>query len=254
MENDSQLTSVHKAIRVLRLFSQDEPELGISEISRKLGIAKSTISRLVQILCEEDILERNGETRKYRLSLAAFEIGSVVYHEMEVAQIALPLLKSMVDKVNGVIQLSTYDNGGIVYLLKIPEQKDSKIINTMGRRVPSHCTASGKLLLAHQDEEEIARYITQPLKAYTNKTICSSEELWNELILIRKRGYSISHGEYREMISSVAMPIFNDDDDVIASLSVTKPTHLMQSLQIKQIVEQMRVFSRLISEQMGSMI
>ncbi|WP_071394842.1 IclR family transcriptional regulator [Bacillus tuaregi] len=121
----------------------------------------------------------------------------------------------------------------------------------MGKRVPSHCTAAGKALLAFQEDEEIACYINQPLKAITRHTITSSEDLWNDLINIRKQGYSISHGEYREMISAVAIPVFDDDNRVIVSLSVTKPTNLLSNGHIQRIVPALKNYGQLISEQLG---
>jgi len=121
----------------------------------------------------------------------------------------------------------------------------------MGKRVPSHCTAAGKALLAYQDEQEIARYINHPLKAFTKITITSPEELWNELLKIRKQGYSISHGEYREMISSVAIPIFDDENSITAALSVTKPTNLLTNGQIHRLLPEIKTYGRLISERLG---
>ncbi|WP_017727646.1 IclR family transcriptional regulator [Halalkalibacterium ligniniphilum] len=247
----NQLSSVHKAIRILKAFTQEEPELGISELSKRFGLAKSTVSRLIQILCEENLVQRNEETRKYHLSLGAFEIGSVVYHEIEVAQVALPLLKQMLDKVRGVIQMVTYDKGEIVYLIRLPEDRDSKVINTMGKRLPSHCTAAGKVLLAYQDEQEIAHYLQKDLNAFTERTITSKEDLWNELIKIRRKGYALSHGEFRTGVSSVSVPVYDEFDRVVVALSVTRPTELMSSGQVERVKGEMEIYSRLISESLG---
>ncbi len=252
--DNNQLTSVHKAIRILRAFTQEEPELGISELSKRFGFAKSTVSRLIQILCEENLVRQNKETRKYHLSLGAFEIGSVVYHEIEVARVALPLLKQMLDKVRGVIQMVTYDKGEIVYLIRLPEDRDSKIINTMGKRIPSHCTAAGKVLLAYQDEEEIARFLQNELKPFTENTIISKEAFWDEMINIRRRGFATSHGEFRKGVSAVAVPIYDEFDKVVGALNVTRPTELFSSGQIERVKTEMSMYSRLISESLGMVL
>ena len=247
------LTSVHKAIHILRLFSQYKPDLGITEISEKLGFPKSTVSRLMSILCEENLVQKNENTKKYQLSLTALEIGSVVYHQLEVTQVALPYMDKISDKVKGVVQLVKYDQGEIVYLLRFPEHKDELIINSIGNRVPSHCTAAGKMLLAMQSEEEISSYLERDLVAYTDKTITSPEKLWNNLIEIRKKGYAISHEEFKNGVSAVALPIYDNSDQVIAAISVTKPTRFLRSTsQIEYILKEMRVYSRLISEKLGS--
>jgi DNA-binding IclR family transcriptional regulator len=251
-EKDS-LSSVHKAMRILREFSQDEPELGITELSNRLSMAKSTVSRLIQILCEENMMQKNEQTRKYHLSLTAFEIGSVVYHEMELCQMAIPLLKKMLAAVQGAIQMVTYDKGGIVYLIKLPEDKDTKILNTMGKRVPAHCTASGKMMLAHQDEAEINRVLQSDLKAYTRKTITSPDKLKAELKKIKEAGYAVSHEEFAEGMSSVAIPVYDDMSRVLAAICVTKPTSHLSSAQIQHLLKEMKMYSRLITEQLGKM-
>ncbi len=248
-----QITSVQKALRILKLFSHKDPELGVSEISRRLGIAKSTVSRLVQILCQEGLLKKNPETRKYHLSLTVFEIGSIVYQEIDIVQVALPLLKKLLPVVNGVIQLAIYDNGGIVYLLKLPEHHDQHVINSMGKRVPAHLTAAGKALLAFQSDEEIAQYISKPLERSTEQTITCSDKLWNELIKIRESGYSTSFGEYQEMVGAVAIPIMDEEGKVMASLSVTKPKNLLNSNQIQRILPEMKMKGRIIAERLEGM-
>lgn len=248
---EDSITSVHKAIRILREFSQNEPELGISQLSRRLGMAKSTVSRLVQILCDENMVVQNAETRKYHLSLAAFEIGSVVYHEMELCQIALPLLKKMLSGIQAAIQMVTYDKGGIVYLLKLPDHRDGKILNVMGKRVPAHCTASGKVMLAFQDEREKNRVLSSELKAYTRKTITCPDKLRDELRTIRQKGYAVSHDEFSQGMSSVAVPVFNDFDEIIAAICILRPTGQITDANIPFLLREMRMYSRLITEQLG---
>lgn len=245
------MTSVHKAIRILREFSQNEPELGISQLSRRLGIAKSTVSRLIHILCAENMVVQNPETRKYHLSLTAFEIGSVVYNEMELCQIAFPMLKKMLSTVQAAIQMVTYDNGGIIYLVKLPEHRDGKILNVMGKRVPAHCTASGKVMLAFQDEHEINRVMSHNLKAFTHKTITCPDKLRLELQTIRKRGYAVSHDEFNQGMSSVAVPVFNDYDAIIASICILRPTGQITDANIPPLLKEMKMYSRLITEQLG---
>src|SRR5712692_1442038 len=89
------LSSVHNAIRILREFSQDTPDLGVTELSRRLGLSKSSVFRLTRTLRDAQLLQKNQKTRKHHLGLTAFEIGAVVYHKMEICQVARPLLEKM---------------------------------------------------------------------------------------------------------------------------------------------------------------
>ncbi|GAB7389140.1 IclR family transcriptional regulator [Bacillaceae bacterium] len=244
------LSSVRNAIRILREFSQDEPELGITELSLRLDISKSSVHRLLKTLSEENLVKKNKKTRKYHLWLAAFEIGSVVYNGLEVCQTALPLLKKMTQTVPGVIQLVIYDHGEIVYLLKLPEDKETRIFNSMGKRVSAHCTASGKVLLAHQSEKEIARVLRGGLKACTCKTITSAEQLKRELKKIREQGFGTSREEFKLGICSLAVPVFNDRKQVVAAISATGPCPLFSPMKIPFYLKEMKTYSRLITEQL----
>lgn len=252
MKETEALTSVRNAVKILRTFSQDVPELGISEISRRLNIPKSSVARIIWTLCEEELLSRNPVTRKYRLGLPAFEIGSVFYHEMEICQVALPILKRMAKSISGVIQLVMYDSGGVVYLIRLPEEKDLKIVNTMGKRVPAHGTAAGKLLLAFQDSHEIERILSGRLKPFTIHTITSPDKLRSELEKIRNAGHALSDEEFSLGVYAVAIPVYDDYGTVIAALSVTR--HKV-STSVKsnsgELIQEMKIHSRLITEQLG---
>lgn len=244
------LSSVQNAIRVMRQFSFDEPELGITELHERLGISKSSIYRILQTLCAEHIIQQNPKTKKYHLGLSAFEIGCVVYHDIQVCQVALPLLQRMQLNIPTVIQLVVYDRGYSIYLLKLPEKKETQFFNRMGKRVPANATASGKVLLAYQSDREIERQCAKDLKSFTPYTITNPKVLWSELKNIRKNGYAFSKEEYKLGMEAVAVPIFDEmTEEIIAAISVTGPKRMFSPNQIQKYLKEMRFYSRLISEQ-----
>ncbi|MFC3882224.1 IclR family transcriptional regulator [Bacillus songklensis] len=245
------LSSVHNAVRILQTFSLSETELGISELSVRLGLAKSTVFRLMKTLNECGLVEKNMETQKYHLGIAAFELGFTVYHSMELRRVALPILDKLAKSIRRVVRLGVYDKGGIVYLCKRIHDEDNGTISQIGDRVPSYCTAVGKMLLANQNEKEIERVIEGSLTAYTNKTITSPRELKQQILDIKKRGYAVTMEELRNGISSVAVPVYNDMGKMIAAISVTGSKFNFYPNQIQQYVSEMRTCSRLITERLG---
>ncbi|WP_047151844.1 IclR family transcriptional regulator [Aneurinibacillus tyrosinisolvens] len=246
------LASVQNAIRVMREFSFDEPELGITELSHRLDLSKSAVYRILQTLCAEDILQQNPKTRKYYLGITAFEIGCVVYHDIEVCQVAFPLLNKLMNTVRGVIQLVMYDHGSVIYLLKLPEDRETQIFNRMGKRVPAYATASGKVLLAFQNERERERVCSGKLQPLTSNTITNQKELEDELNLIQEKGYALSKEEFRFGMYSVAVPIFDEmTKQIIAAISITGPRNLFSHSQMQANVKEMKYYSRLISEQLS---
>jgi IclR family KDG regulon transcriptional repressor len=244
-------TSIHKAIRILREFTRDEPELGVTELSRRVGIAKSTVGRLVQILEDVNLIQQNAATRKYHLSLNTLEIGAIAYHKMEVSQVAPPFLRKLLEAVRSEIQLLVYDQGSIVCLIKLPEDRDTRILTSMGMRVPCYCTAAGKVLLAFQPDGEISRVLQDELKRFTKNTITSPEAMRSEIIKIRDQGYAISDEEYREGLYAVSVPIFDDSHKVVAAIGVTRLKQMFPSSEIQFVLKDMKLYSRLISEQLG---
>lgn len=245
------LSSVHNAIRILQTFSLSETELGISELSVRLGLAKSTVFRLMKTLNAANLVEKNKETQKYHLGIAAFELGFIVYHSMELRRVSLPILDKLAKSIRRVVRLGVYDNGGVVYLCKRVHDDNNATISKIGDRVPSYCTAVGKMLLANQDEKEIERVIEGCLTAYTNKTITSPHKLKQQILDIKKMGYAVTMEELRKGISSVAVPVYNDMGKMIAAISVTGSKFHFYPNQIQQYVSEMRTCSRLITERLG---
>jgi DNA-binding IclR family transcriptional regulator len=245
------LSSVSNAIRILQTFSRSETELGISELSVRLGLAKSTVFRLMKTLNQANLVEKNPDTQKYHLGISAFELGFVAYHTMELRSVAFPILEKLAKSIRRVVRLGVYDRGGVVYLSKHTPEDDDGTISMIGDRSPVHCTAIGKMLLANQNDNEVERVATDRLKRYTNKTIITSHDLNKEIMEIRKKGYAVTIEELRSGISSVAVPVKDDLGKVVGSISVTGAKSHFYSSQIDQYVRELRTCSRLITERMG---
>ncbi|WP_394236416.1 IclR family transcriptional regulator [Niallia oryzisoli] len=245
------LSSVHNAIRILQTFSKTETELGITELSMRLGLAKSTVFRLMKTLNETNLVEKNQETQKYQLGIAAFELGFTVYHSMELRRVSVPVLDKLAKSINRVVRLGVYDKGGVVYLVKLSPNGESGTKSKIGDRIPTHCSAIGKMLLAHQSNDEVVRVIEGGLPRYTNNTIVTASDLEKNLIEIRQKDYALTMEELRDGISSVAVPVKNDLGKVVGAISITGSRASFSLNQIEQYVRELRQCSRLITEQMG---
>jgi DNA-binding IclR family transcriptional regulator len=167
---------------------------------------------------------------------------------MEISQVAIPMIEKVKSKLSGDIHMATYDQGDIIYLLRLGNQKKNWL--KIGRRVRSHATAAGKLLLAFQSDEEIQRVTASNLDKYTNKTITCASILMKEIKKIRTAGYATSAEEFIENVYSIAVPIYNDSGVVIAAISLTRESPFPSS-KIKEIVRELQLCSKLITENMG---
>ncbi|WP_174351146.1 IclR family transcriptional regulator [Paenibacillus sp. JMULE4] len=245
------LSSVHNALRILRVFTYENPEMGISELSAHLGLAKSTVFRLLCTLSEDHLVEKNKKSQKYHLGLAALELGFAVYHEMELRKVSLPLLERLTKSLRKVVHMGVYDNGEVVYICKLTPDDHLGTITQIGRRVPFHCTSVGKVLLAHQSESEISRLLRNRLTAHTNKTITDPDRLRSCMADVHKKGYAVSHDELKAGVSSVSVPVINDNGEVIAAISAAGSTAHFYDSQVQRYIRELKTCSRIITERLG---
>ncbi|GEO27837.1 IclR family transcriptional regulator [Alicyclobacillus acidoterrestris] len=248
-KQQEQLSSVHNAIRILQAFSEDNPVMGISELSERLGLAKSTIHRLLYTLNQAGLVDK--DSHKYRLGIGMFVIGSVVYRSAEIRVKAFPLLVDLMMCVRRIVRLAIYNSGSAVYLCKLPEDKETRMFSNIGKRVPCHSTSVGKLLLAFQEKDEIQRVLNRPMKAFTDMTITDPGELLEQLKHIREVGYAVTTEESTKGVCSLAIPVYDECHRVIAALSVTASRSQFLPTQVQEYLRSMRMYSRLITEQLS---
>src|SRR5881398_2742425 len=162
----ARLSSVANAIRLLTSFSGEEDELGITTLAGRLRLAKSTVHRLAATLTGAGFLEQNGETGKYRLGVALFELGALVRRRMDVANEARPKLRELLEKTGETVQLGIVDHFSVLYVYEMESRRAIRMAAAVGGRAPLHCTAVGKVLLAHQPGDFVKEAIGRGLTAY----------------------------------------------------------------------------------------
>ena len=221
------LSSVANAIRLTKVFSEQEYELGISALALRLGLAKSTVHRLATTLVEYDFLEQNRETGKYRPGLALFELGTLVRRKMDVMSEAQAEIHALAEATGETVQLAILDHLSVLYIRIRESHQAVRLSSGLGSRAPAHCTGVGKALLAYQPSELVKQVIEAGLKRYTDKTITEPEALLQELAAVRSRGYAIDDEEMEVGLRCVAAPIRNHTGEVAAAISVSAPVQRM---------------------------
>src|SRR5437763_15573844 len=186
----ARLSSVANAIRLLTSFSGEEDELGITTLATRLRLAKSTVHRLATTLTAAGFLEQS-ETGKYRLGVALFELGALVRRRMDVANEARPKLRELLEKTGETVQLGIVDHFSVLYVYEMESRRAIRMAAAVGGRAPLHCTAVGKVLLAHQPGDYVKEAIGRGLTAYTPKTITKREAGLAMLDEVRLRRHAI---------------------------------------------------------------
>src|SRR5512140_2805865 len=187
----TRLSSVANSIRLIKAFSDDEYEIGISNLAKRLGLAKSTVHRLASTLIDAGMLEQNTDNGRYRLGLSLFELGSLGRRKMDVSSEAKPYLKLLREKTGETVHLAILDEASVLFINNLESEHAVRMSVNVGVRAHAHCTAVGKALLAFQASEHLEQIMREGLHACTPKTITNPSDLRQELATVRARGYAI---------------------------------------------------------------
>jgi IclR family transcriptional regulator, KDG regulon repressor len=242
------LASVRNAARVLRAFSRAGQELGITELSRQLGLGKSTVHRLVTTLTAERLLERGSTPGRYRLGLVLYELGSNVTEHVDLHQAALPALATLRHETGEMVHVAVLDGLEVVYVERLESHNLLPIFRQVGHRLPAHWTSSGKILLAALPPDELTRRLAdwRPV-AQTPWTITDKNRLLTELVAVAERGWAQNNEEGHLGIVSVGAPIRGRDGKVMAAVSVVGDSARMRTMMRRAtalVVESAQVISR----------
>jgi IclR family transcriptional regulator, KDG regulon repressor len=218
------LSTVRNAARLLKVFRSRETDLGVSELSRRLGLGKSTVHRMLTTLVAEGLVEQNPRTGGYRLGIVMFELGQAVRVHMDLHAAVGPVLTELRTQTGESSQVGVLDGHEVVYVDRMESAHSLRLFTDTGRRVPVHCTSSGKVLLAYLPEARRQAVLrAAPLTALTPHTITSRDELAAELDRVRRRGWSEAVNEREIGIASIAAPIRDVSGEVVAAISIGVP-------------------------------
>ena len=223
----ARLSSVANSIRLLTSFSGEEDELGITTLAGRLRLAKSTVHRLAATLTSAGFLEQNGETGKYRLGVALFELGALVRRRMDVANEARPKLRELLEHTGETVQLGIVDHYSVLYVYEMESPRAIRMAAAVGGRAPLHCTAVGKVLLAFQPQDYVKQVIENGLTPYTSKTLTKRDAVIGMLDEVRLREHAIDDEESESGLRAIAAPVRNHTGAVIAALGVAAPVQRM---------------------------
>lgn len=211
------------AFKILRRI-RDNNGMRITDLSRDLGLAKSTVHRHLSTLHDEGYVIKEANT--YSLSLQFLDFGESARGRDPAYPMAGEKVKELAIETEERAQFLVEEHGLAVYVYREVGERAVQTDPGIGKRIPLHATAAGKAILAHSDREKVKEILTtQGLSALTDETITRKEELQNELEEIRSRGYGFNIQENITGLHAVGVPVMSPDGRVIGALSVSGPSH-----------------------------
>ncbi|GAW51815.1 Transcriptional regulator, IclR family [Nocardioides sp. PD653-B2] len=203
---------------IFSAFEGDGRPLTFSELSRRTGLPKTTVHRLVTQLADLRWLERTEEG--FTLSNRIFRLLLAVPARVELREAALPFMQDLYEATHETVHLAVRDDLSALYVEKIVGRRQVTSLTRVGGHMPLHCTGVGKVLLAHADAETAQRVLRQRLERMTTATITQPALLNAELRKIREGGHAYDRQESSVGMTCVAAAITNADGHVVGALSV----------------------------------
>ena len=247
----AQAPAVSGAIQILDLFLVHDEPMGITDLSRELGLSKATAFRIVHTLAAAEILERDRDQGKYRLGRKLLQLGSAVLARLDVADVAMPHLELLMRRYQEEVHVGVFVQGEVVYISKVEAFQLQRMNSRVGLRAPAFCTSIGRVLLAYQPDVVIQGVLAGPILPYTPRTVTDPDALRSILREVVERGYATSFEEYEIGLNSVGAPVFGAQGAVIAGVSVSGPAHRLNNAKVSQMLPELREATRAISVEMG---
>lgn len=244
--------SLQKAAQLMDALTDDRPDLSLSELARLCALHPSTARRLLATLEAAGLVQQDKRSHRYSLGMKLFELGHRVERRLELRAAARGVMRELVDRVEETAYLSTCQEGEVYYIDIVESAQTIKLTARIGQRLPLHSTGTGKVFLAAMSGEELGAILSRPLTRFTEFTICEAEKLRSELAEIRARGYAFTCEEHEIGASSVAAPIYDQHDRVIAALAISGPAYRLPRERLIELGPEVKEAALHISFNMGA--
>ncbi len=200
--------SVRKAFAILSAVSSSREGMGVSELAKKLKLAKSTVHGMTSTLEELGAVMRDPQTKKYKLGFTLLEIGRSAYSQIDLKTAARPVTEELMEKTGTSIFLGILNWDHVSILDIVEARQDLNITAPVGSNIPVLAGAVGKVFLASMEKEQAARILkSKSLPRFTDKSIADPELYCKELERVRKKGYAVDDEEYIMGVRAVACPL-----------------------------------------------
>jgi DNA-binding IclR family transcriptional regulator len=208
---------------VLRALAGQSDSVGVSEVARTTGLAKSTCSRILSSLDELGIVERVDEAGRYVIGSGLRALAAAGAPVGTLRDLAEPYLRELAGRLGESAALSVMDGGEGLYVTQVAAPGPVQVTDWTGQRFPLHTIAAGQAFMGSWTDEQLAGYAANGLAEYTDHTVTTLVGLRQRVGEVRRRGVAWTLGEFSEEITGVAAPVCDPDGEAVASVSIYGP-------------------------------
>lgn len=245
--------AIDRAIGILFAFTPAAPERKITELSRELRLNKSTVHRLLSALGKAGLVRRDERSGGYRLGPAALDLGARFLGTLDLRTEARPHLEALAREHGESVNLAVLDGTDAISVDYVVGTNALQIVSKLGRRVPVHCSASGKALLLDLDDAALERLLGRsPFTRYTENTIANAAEFARRARLWRKQGWAFNDEETETGMRAVGVPVRDHTGAIVACISLSAPTFRMDKTRVRVLADAALATAGAISAAIGA--
>lgn len=194
----------------------------MSEIARHSGLAKSTVTRLAAALLTDGYLARDHLSKRYRLGIRLWELGSLALHRDAVLQAGRRAMRRLAEETEATVVLAVLDGQHVLYIDKMEGTR--VVLPRLSERNPAHAVSTGKALLSCLTDAELEKLLPHELAVFTPNTVPDRDSLLRQLKGVRENGnLVVSRGEFRTGIGGIAVPIYDMEGRAAGALGLSCP-------------------------------
>jgi DNA-binding IclR family transcriptional regulator len=245
--------TIKRVATIFDVMAQSAQGISLKDLSAKVDLPKGTTHRLLASLAYFGYVRQASESKNYQLGFKLVELGNLLLDQLDLRAQARPFLINLCEKIRETVHLVVLDQNEALYIDKVVAKDKPgglQMVSRVGLRVPAHCSAVGKVLSAHLTETEINDLIqAKGLSQRTRNTITDPDRLKAHLKIVRDQGYAIDNEENEKGIRCVGAPIYDQQGQAIAAISISCPTaritkQLVQNVLKKEVIKTALTISR----------
>ncbi len=215
------MTSLARGLVVIQAFTQQAPQMTISQLSLKTGLSRAAVRRCLYTLTKLGFAGAEDGTR-YGLRPRMLALSSTYTASNSLSSSAQPILERMSATFHESFSVATLDGDDIVYIARTSVSRVMSVDLHIGSRLPAYCTSMGRVLLAHLPSEQLEQYLARVvLTPHTTRTVTTTDKLVMLLRNVRRNGYALVDQEYEVGLRSLAVPVYAPSGRVIATINLS---------------------------------
>lgn len=249
-EAKSSIQVIERMMSLLAALARHAAPVNLKQLAGETKLHPSTAHRILSVMVDNRLVDRI-EPGTYRLGIRLLELGSLVKSRISVRQEALPHMQALHQALGETINLSVRHDDEVVYIERTAGSSSMmRVVQIIGTRAPLHITAVGKIFLAEDGADRCLEYARRTgLPRFTENTLTDSGQLVREIDRIRRQGYSFDNEEAEKGVSCIGAGIYNDENRLVAGLSVSAPSDRLDRAWAAQVQRTAQNISRAIGHQ-----